>query len=207
MSSWPCSSPSQISQRLVGNYLQSYSEGLVIQSPADVSKLLEKPQCTEEDVLHAQRLPTFEETLSPDEAEALMSFLTVPYLQLPLVLDFFASQDRATYLFNPELQRLLRAVLFEPRGYQEQAASCTRVPARCRLDGEDEAEKLFGTRGASVEKMGSGMVLLEGSMIRIDYIFSKAEELGHLGDVNSSEAPFLLYMLELASDVLRFVDF
>ena len=29
-------------------------------------------------------------------------FLTVPYLQLPLVLDFFASQDRATYLFNPE---------------------------------------------------------------------------------------------------------
>lgn len=29
-------------------------------------------------------------------------FLTVPYLQLPLVLDFFASQDRAAYLFNPE---------------------------------------------------------------------------------------------------------
>ena len=27
----------------------------------------------------------------------------MPYLQLPLVLDFFASQDRATYLFNPEL--------------------------------------------------------------------------------------------------------
>ena len=26
----------------------------------------------------------------------------MPYLQLPLVLDFFASQDRATYLFNPE---------------------------------------------------------------------------------------------------------
>ncbi|CAK8987684.1 Thioredoxin-like_fold domain-containing protein (Fragment) [Durusdinium trenchii] len=77
-------------------------EGLVVQSPADVGKLLERPNCTEEDVLHAARLPTFEETLSPDEAEALMSFLTVPYLQLPLVLDFFASQDRAAYLFNPE---------------------------------------------------------------------------------------------------------
>ena len=28
---------------------------------------------------------------------------------------------------------------------QEQIASCTRVPARCQIDGEDEAEKLFGT--------------------------------------------------------------
>lgn len=33
---------------------------------------------------------------------ACQGFLTVPYLQLPLVLDFFASQDRATYLFNLE---------------------------------------------------------------------------------------------------------
>jgi len=54
--------------------------------------------------------------------------------------------------------------------HQEQAASCTRVPARCRLDGEDEAEKLFGTRGASVEKMGvwDGFDGKKGSMIRID---------------------------------------
>ena len=30
---------------------------------------------------------------------------------------------------------------------------------------------------------------------------------GHLGDVNSSEAPFLLFILELASDIQRFVDY
>ena len=39
----------------------------------------------------------------PKTLQKIWGFLTVPYLQLPLVLDFFASQDRATYLFNPEL--------------------------------------------------------------------------------------------------------
>ena len=31
-------------------------------------------------------------------------------------------------------------------------ASCTRVPARCQIDGEDEAEKLFGTGGMGKPK-------------------------------------------------------
>lgn len=42
-----------------------------------------------------------------------MGYLTVDYVRIPLVLGFFASRDRVSYLFNPELQRLLRAVLFE----------------------------------------------------------------------------------------------
>jgi hypothetical protein len=69
---------------------------------------------TEEDILHAEKLPNFGDTLSREESEALLSFLTVEYIRLPLVVGFFASRDRPTYLFNHQLQALLRAVLFEP---------------------------------------------------------------------------------------------
>ena len=48
------------------------------------------------------------------ESELLLSYLTVDYVRIPLVVNFFASHDRITYLFNRELQDLLRSVLFEP---------------------------------------------------------------------------------------------
>ena len=91
-----------------------FGEGLVVHSPCDVSRCLEQEgTVTEEDVLHAEELPTFDETLSREESELLFSFLTVDYIRLPLVLHFFADKDRVTYLFNGELQHLLRALLFE----------------------------------------------------------------------------------------------
>ena len=42
--------------------------------------------------------------LSVGESEALLSYLTVPYVRIPLVVGFFAAKDRSTYLFNEELQ-------------------------------------------------------------------------------------------------------
>jgi len=68
---------------------------------------------TEDDVMHADRLPTFGDTLSREESEQLLSYLTVPYVRVPLIAGFFSSRDRVTYLFNPALQSLLRSVLFE----------------------------------------------------------------------------------------------
>ena len=40
----------------------------------------------------------------------LLSHLTVPYTRIPLVMGFFASRDRVTYLFNQDLQRLLARI-------------------------------------------------------------------------------------------------
>lgn len=50
---------------------------------------------------------------SREEAEILFSYLSVDYIRIPLILDFFSSHDRVTYLFNPQLQTLLRTVVFE----------------------------------------------------------------------------------------------
>lgn len=82
-------------------------------SPAAPARYLGIEYPSEDDVLHCDSLPTFNNTLSREEAEQLMSYLTVDYVRVPLVLGFFASRDRVTYLFNPGLQALLRAVLFE----------------------------------------------------------------------------------------------
>jgi hypothetical protein len=59
---------------------------------------------SEDDVLFADELPTFGGTLSVEESEALLSFLTVPYARIPLVVGFFATRDRASYLMNTDLQ-------------------------------------------------------------------------------------------------------
>ena len=45
---------------------------------------------------------------------ALMPTLQVPYLRIPLVVSFFASDDRIHALQSPTLQALLDAALFEP---------------------------------------------------------------------------------------------
>ena len=90
-----------------------FGEGLVIQSPVDVSTHVGTPMPTEDDVLHADELPDFSGTLSRDESEMLFSYLVVDYARIPLILNFFSEKDRVTYLINEELQSLLLATLFE----------------------------------------------------------------------------------------------
>ena len=48
------------------------------------------------------------------DSELLLSYLTVPYLRVPLVLSFFATDDRIHALQSPKLQALLDGALFEP---------------------------------------------------------------------------------------------
>ena len=49
---------------------------------------------TEEDVLHLTNLPTFDGLLRPSESELLLTYLTAPYLRIPLVLRHFADPQR-----------------------------------------------------------------------------------------------------------------
>ena len=42
--------------------------------------------------LHTRNLPDFDGALSQRDSELLLSYLTVPYLRLPLVVSFFAQE-------------------------------------------------------------------------------------------------------------------
>ncbi len=83
-------------------------------SGADPSEIAGKTVQDEEDILHIPQLPSFEGKLTQSASEMLLSYLTVPYIRIPLVLNFFASQDNIPALGLLEIQSILDSVLFEP---------------------------------------------------------------------------------------------
>lgn len=74
---------------------------------------------TEDDILHLRNLPTFDDSLTASDSELLLSFLTEPYLRVPLVLSFFATEDRIHSLKQPKLRELLDAALWEPGQFSD----------------------------------------------------------------------------------------
>jgi hypothetical protein len=61
------------------------------QSGADPEIVIGSGICTEDDVLHVanEKLPNFGLRMSHSDTEILCQYLTVPYLRIPLILDFF----------------------------------------------------------------------------------------------------------------------
>ena len=66
--------------------------------------------------LESKELPTFGNILTPSDSERFVQFLTVPYIRIPLILDFFANGDptRLSALRTKSLQLIVDAALFEP---------------------------------------------------------------------------------------------
>ena len=78
--------------------------------------------------------------LGQQDSELLLSYLTVPYLRIPLVASFFASDDRCHSLQSPQLQALFDAVLFEPGAHLPHASAAMEP-----VDVPTSAPELLGT--------------------------------------------------------------
>ncbi|KAF1319029.1 hypothetical protein FI667_g13369, partial [Globisporangium splendens] len=210
-----------------------FGEGPVISSPAELGSLLLSATSgsssaqslptpiTEDDIMHLTDLPTFNGTLSPEESEYLMSYLTVPYSRIPLVAAFFSSRDRVTYLFNPTLQKLFRAVLFESGDWvsDEKQEDISHVPLRksTLLLHEEAIQRVFDARvqhQKCEDHLGTmnGVLLNEliyapdASVLPLMKMLDAIKELGE-ASVHSADAKFILFMIKLAVDVLRYVTF
>lgn len=201
-----------------------YGEGPVVQSPADLSTILEIETPTEDDVLHAKELPNYNDTLSVEESQTLMGYLTVDYVRIPLILGFFASRDRVSYLFNSDLQQLLRAVLFEGGPWVSRHAKglIDQTPVRLsaaerereRIQYELNSDKIReqDTRLHQHRLLGTSDGLLLNELRRspaatlqpLLKMLTALPELGHAG-VHSPDATFLLYLLTLALDVEAYI--
>jgi hypothetical protein len=83
-------------------------------SGADPSKILDKQITNEEDILHIPELPSFGGKLTQANSELFISYLTVPYLRIPLVLNFFANAQNITALGELQIQNIIDSVVFEP---------------------------------------------------------------------------------------------
>jgi hypothetical protein len=209
-----------------------FGEGPIITSPANLSALLVKSSSnssagslptviTEDDIMHLTDLPTYNGTLSAEEAEYLMSYLTVPYTRIPLVASFFSSRDRVTYLFNPMLQQLFRAVLFEGGDWvsDEKAEEISHIPLRkSNLVMHEEAiQRTFDARvhhQKCEDHLGTMNGLLlnelihapEAIVIPLLKMLDAVKELGE-ASVHSADARFILFMIKLGVDVLRYMTF
>eukprot|EP00808_Paulinella_micropora_P008730 g77250.t1 len=87
---------SKTAQRSQKDFIEMIEEGTtVVQNPKKLQK----------------------QVLGQYDSELLISYLTVPYLRLPLVLSFFATEDRIHKLTSDKLRRILDSVLFEPGRY------------------------------------------------------------------------------------------
>ena len=78
-------------QRYSGNPADPAWYGIFASDPMDGT--------TEDDVLHKEALDDFDGNLSREDSEALFSYLTVPYLRVPLVIEFFAKGEDRLYFF------------------------------------------------------------------------------------------------------------
>lgn len=104
---------------------------------ADPATISGDPDCkTEEDVLHLKKPPDFHGALnSSEDAELLLTYLTAPYIRIPLVLGFFSARERSAGLRSPELQKILDAVLFESGDWlapDQKRSIPTQVPSTNR---------------------------------------------------------------------------
>jgi hypothetical protein len=106
-------------------------------SGGNPSNLAGKRVDTEEDVLHLTNLPTFDGLLRPSESELLLTYLTAPYLRVPLVLRHFADAQRVRALGHPEIQGVLDACFFEPGPWQPpgkvEVPACIPAPSRAHM--------------------------------------------------------------------------
>ena len=177
----------------------------VIPSPASISTLLPSSTSTttttteEEDILHLEELPNFDNALSPEEAEAFLSYLTARHVAPPLVLAFFGG-DRIGQLLNRRLQGIVESVLFEPLEYSNtnefqnatSGHSLPRIPATHR----SELGTMYGV--AMTEATHTPDAILEPLL---NVCRSAADKC--IGDYRSSFVDLLCYVVRIA---IRFVD-
>ncbi|TDH74318.1 hypothetical protein CCR75_003035 [Bremia lactucae] len=209
-----------------------FGEGPNTTSPANLSALLAKSfskssssnlpaLITEDDIMHLDDLPTYSGTLSTEESQYLMSYLTVPYARLPLVLSFFSSRERVMYLYHPSLQQLFRAILFEGGDWvsKDINGEISHIPLRKSnlVNLEDAVQWTFDAR-IHHQKCGDYLGTMDGLLLNeLNYapdaiaipflnMLNAVIELGETS-VHSADARFILFMIKLGVDFLRYMTF
>lgn len=173
-----------------------------IASSAIVSKWMpikagEKPVKTEDDVLHVRNLPTFNDSLNQPDSELLMSYLTVPYLRVPLIAKFFASNDRIHSLKEQQLQYVLDDVLFQPDRFASDGTEVapTYIPTRKR-------QELSTPYGMLINELHRSPKVIVDS---VSELLKQALDLD-TGAPEESTLPIMLYVIQLACRMESYLD-
>eukprot|EP00466_Bigelowiella_natans_P001199 jgi/Bigna1/76726/fgenesh1_pg.43_\ len=154
---------------------------------------------TEDDVIHHRRMPSFDNTLSDQDSEALLTFLTVPYLRIPLVMDFFLARQRYLSLINPELDAVFSGSLFEIGSYMSAADSKALL-----LHGEVPVQREIGTQfGYIYTELINSPATVIGPLKKM--VKNTLREMD-LRRYNSSSRDIVLLLARLSGRILTFVE-
>ncbi|CAK0799438.1 unnamed protein product, partial [Prorocentrum cordatum] len=162
-------------------------------SGASASVLVGAEVNTEDDVLalKVSQLPTFNDTLRPQESELLLTYLTAPYIRVPLLCGFFVDRDRISMLREPHLQAVLDSAFFEPGPWRSAEEASRGPPAE--IPGPSR-EHLGTAAGVLLnELLHSPRVVLASvlSMLRV----AVEKDSGRAGAENEG---LILYLVRLA---------
>ena len=136
--------------------------------------------------------------LGQHDAELLLSYLTVPYLRVPLVVSFFATDDRIHSLQSHKLQLLFEAALFEP-GHHLPLQSAGLEP----VDVPTSAPELLGTpHHLLLNELCRSPDTLLGGIVRLA---RQANDLD-TGTLKSSTATIILFATRLCCRVDSYVS-
>ena len=168
-------------------------------SPA-VPSLLTSPHLaeTEDDILHIKTLPSFDDSLGQKDSELFLSYLTVPYMRLPLCLTFFATEDRIHALRSEKLREVLDSVLFEPGAYL--AVGAATLPTMVPCNNPHLLSTPYGHLVNEVYRSPDTTVTSTLRLLRL------AQDLD-VGTVRSSTVEIILYVIRLACRVENYLTY
>jgi|TARA_B110000091_G_C13803128_1_gene471194 hypothetical protein len=162
-----------------------------------VGKFSKTKIVNEDDILHEEILKDFNGNISQEEAEQLFTFLTTPYLRIPLVLDFFA-RERVGCLFDATLRSLLEQTLFVPGRWgkinQNDGRNVEQVPC--------DPELLNTNHGYLVAELERGPLI---TLKSFHHLLVDGLKLS-VGDYKSSFVSVLLFLFKTAIKMIAFIQ-
>ncbi|KAL1523488.1 hypothetical protein AB1Y20_018426 [Prymnesium parvum] len=146
--------------------------------------------------------PTAKPPLASHDAELLLSYLTVPYLRIPLLLHFFADQQRMNALGSKRMQEVLESALFEPGAWQatEDRAVPAEVPVR---SAEHRAQLLSTPLGLLMNELRLAPELV---LEPLERLLAMALDMD-TGAVGGASARIIFFVVRLAVRVESYVCF
>jgi hypothetical protein len=153
---------------------------------------------SEDDLLHIKTLPAFDDEVGQRDAELLYSYLTVPYMRIPLVLRFFSSEDRVSCLRSTKVQELLMAVLFEPAKFLPASLSQT-CPQEVPTENGELIATAYGLLLNELQTSPSGVV---EPIIRLVEL---AREMDAGTVFNTTATDVILYLITIVARVNTFI--
>eukprot|EP00755_Sulcionema_specki_P005608 Sspe_Gene.33212::Locus_16237_Transcript_1_1_Confidence_1.000_Length_12018::g.33212::m.33212 len=155
---------------------------------------------TEDDILHIKTLPSFGDIMGQRDSELLLSYLTTPYVRVPLVLHFFATEERVSLLRAPAMQQLLDSVLFEPGRYQP-IRHTDVCPAMVPAENDNLLATPFGLLLNELQHSPAGVVR------PLIQLLNLAIELDSGTVMNSTAVDVMLYLVRLIARVYNYLWF